>query len=358
MLRVLQPAQRQSSRCIGQATARFASTATAGAEVLSPAVAFLVGRKKIDQATVRRLPRSGPKNRLLKGDVLRFLANPSILDNVPEAPTAESSAETSVEESFIPAAYYGTRVNVNDLVTFVKNYNDQRKATLSVSDLFTRAAHLALQAVPEVNSHWVEGSNSKQALDATQILINRLSPFGVTRMVLKKAEDVGGVQINKSFKDEGSKVENAGPLFCIYDTVLSPFAEVSPYPSQKNPVILTIGSIRKEHRTPRGDDVLDFLTGPSNTTRSKQPPQANIVLDEVYQAKPSVPSAVVDDIDFLSKPPPSSFYTGSFSGECEPMVDYMVSVDLTVDARAVSQKSAQKFLATWEKILKSSKTLL
>ncbi|KAJ3169898.1 hypothetical protein HDU88_000540 [Geranomyces variabilis] len=365
--------------------ARAASTSTVGAEVLSPAVAFLVGVKRIDASIVRRLPRSGPKDRLLKGDVLRYLANPGILDNAPDAPGPAQSAGTAVEEAFIPAAYYSARVNVNDLVAFVKNYNDERRTTLTVSDFFTRAAYLALKVVPEASAHWVESSKTRASLEPTSIFLTRLSPFGVTaaRTIVANPDDVGAGKLAKTFVASSSSSPSS-PAFSVYDAVLSPFAELNPYPSTAEPVIFSIGSIAKERppraaaASARGLDALDILTGlPSQSSPSSissspsssasttpsanvkdQAPQANVVLKKLKTPSKQTSGVAVDEIDFLAKPSPSGFYTGSFASECEPHIDYIVPVDLTVDRRAVSAKAAGSFLKTWEKLLKTPKALL
>ncbi|KAJ3178967.1 hypothetical protein HDU87_003236 [Geranomyces variabilis] len=374
-----------ASCCPGSSThfaARAASTATSGAEVLSPAVAFLVGAKRIDASIVRRLPRSGPKHRLLKGDVLRYLANPTIVDNPPDGPGPATSAGTVVvEEAFIPAAYYSARVNVSDLVAFVKNYNDERRTTLTVSDFFTRAAYLALKAVPEASARWVESSNTRAALEPTSIFLTRLSPFGVTsaRTIVANPEDVGATKLAKTFVASLSSSPSS-PAFSVYDAVLSPFAELNPYPSTAEPVIFSIGPIAKERprrvvpASARSLDPLDVLAGlpskssPSSVSSSAptipsakakdQAPQANVVLQKLKTAPQQTSHSAVDEIDFLAKPSPSGFYTGSFASECEPHVDYIVPVDLTVDRRAVSAKAAGAFLKTWEKLLKTPKALL
>ncbi|KAI8822061.1 uncharacterized protein EV422DRAFT_566486 [Fimicolochytrium jonesii] len=351
----------RTSSPLSKCTARFASTSTSG-ETLSPAVAWLVGAKGIDSATVRRLPRSGPKNRLLKGDVLKYLANPSILDNAP-AGGAVFAVDGS-DEPLLPAAYYGSEVVVNDLVTFVKNYNDTYHAALSVSDLFTRAAHLALKAVPEVNAKWVEANQKKEVITEPRILITRLAPLGSARMLLEKPEDVGGVKLSKIFQDNLKAVEHPGTAFTIFDAVLSPLAEVTAYPTSRHPVNFTIGSIRKESQQKPSSSLndLDLIFGAPNKSSTKPsksgPPDATIVLESTKPKSKTATATSPSDIDFFAQPPPSSFYTGSFSGECEPRVDYVLDADLVVDERAVSAKVADKFLATWAKLLKNPKALL
>ncbi|KAJ3023667.1 Pyruvate dehydrogenase complex component E2 1 [Thoreauomyces humboldtii] len=357
-----------SFRALLPLSGRAASTSSAVAEVLSPAVAFLVGAKNIDEGTLKRLPRSGPKNNLLKGDVLRFLANPSILGQSVAAPegSRDTGSESNLAEEPVAAAYYGARVVVNDLVTFVKNYNDEYQASLSVSDLFTRATVLALQAVPEANAQWDASANAKKPLDSPQVLISRLSPLGSSRMLLAKSEKVGGVKINKMFKDDRQVASS--PIFSLYDAVLAPSVGVSPYPTATEPVILSLGSIRKAPSSgnvkgSRSDDLFDFLSSsvsskntPSTSSKSTSPPKANLVLESTK--KPQKPS-ITDDIDFLAAPPGgTSFYTGSASGECETGMEYALAVDLTVDKRVVDRRTAEKFLKVWEGSLAEPKALL
>ncbi|TPX68910.1 hypothetical protein SpCBS45565_g02853 [Spizellomyces sp. 'palustris'] len=341
-------------------SARAAST-VAGREVFSPAVAFLIDSNHIDIDTVRRLPRTGPRNRLLKGDVLRFLSDPSVLDqSVTTGHTQTSQGDALAEESpLVPPSYYGTDVVVNELVTFVKNFNDARTAKISISDLLTRALYLALQTVPEVNTRWNEQTQAAEPVEPVQVLINRLSPFGISRMVLRDAKEIGGVKLGKLFKDEGNSADSVRGLFSIYDAVLSPFTEIEPPLTSRQTALFNISPIRKVHRiedstiTSTSSDVLDYLAG----NLVSRAPQASVKWHP-DERSPSIRSRVRDEIDLLAQPGLSSFYTGSLDGECEPMVNYTLSVDLTVDTRAVSEKTAKKFLSVWQTLLKNPKALL
>lgn len=103
-------------------------------------------------------------------------------------------------------------------------------------------------------------------------------------------------------------------------------------------------------------DLIDFLAG---SIIVQSPPRASVVLDHVKPKNQRIGrSATQDELDIMAQPGPSSFYTGSFVGECEPMVDYVVAADLIVDSRAISGNAASKFLKTWSDLLKKPQALL
>ncbi|KAI8995998.1 hypothetical protein BC832DRAFT_567960 [Gaertneriomyces semiglobifer] len=317
-------------------TVRAASTvSSAQREVYSPAVASLIGRHQIREDVLANLPRSGPKNRLLKGDLLRFLADPSAVG-------------TAAMEEDIPTADYGKTITVNELVTYLKNYNDQKGTHISVSDLFARAAYLALAAVPEVNARWIQAKKAAELIPISELVLIRQSTLGVSTMTLKEPEDVGGAKIAKQFKDQGSSPNG---IFSIHDSVLSPFDGIPPSLTNES-ALLTIGPIEKIHRSTRRsssatDNVFSYLAGVPNP----RAPASTIELQK--NEKPSK----IDEIDILSQSA-AGFFTGSTAGECEPRVEYVVEVDLLVDSRAVSAKTSGAFLGTWEALLKEPSVLI
>ena len=62
------------------------SAAAAKARFLSPAVSFLVHANGILPNVIDSIPGTGPKGRLLKGDVLKFLVSGNRRENAPAKP--------------------------------------------------------------------------------------------------------------------------------------------------------------------------------------------------------------------------------------------------------------------------------
>lgn len=64
---------------------RFASTATSSStKSFLPSVSMLIERHNLEAAIVSKIPASGPKNNLLKGDILKFLKEGGSLQDIDE----------------------------------------------------------------------------------------------------------------------------------------------------------------------------------------------------------------------------------------------------------------------------------
>ncbi|KAJ3057458.1 Pyruvate dehydrogenase complex component E2 1 [Rhizophlyctis rosea] len=316
---------------------RSASTSAHGTEVFSPAVSFLLHSKHIPTDVIARIPRSGPKNRLLKGDVLKFLSDPSFADSV------GISAEE--EEVLTSLAYYSKEIIVNDALSLTKALNEGRNAGVTISDFFTRATSFALQTVPEVNARWNSNKKSREVLEESQISVSRVSPFGVSTALLEKHADLGAVKIAKTFKDQGEAARSARGAFSVYDHIQYPEGDITPYLSSSQTGILTIHPIRKisPSSSPAKSDIFDILVGSSTRSGHLAPPA-----EKPIAAKPASlkTSSRFDEIDFFAQPTRNSVQTGNEA--LDYTAKYIVKVDLTVDSRAVPAKVAEKFLKEFE----------
>ncbi|KAJ3040112.1 Pyruvate dehydrogenase complex component E2 1 [Rhizophlyctis rosea] len=319
---------------------RHASTSARGAEVFSPAVAFLVHSNHIGLDAIARIPRSGPKNRLLKGDVLKFLSDPE---------NAGSFGAVAVEEEVLTTlAYYSKEVIVNDVMALTKTLNETRGAGVSLSDFFTRATSFALQSVPKVNARWNSNKKAPEVIEESQISVSRASPFGVSSTLLKKHTEIGAVKIAKSFKDQGEAARTAQGAFSVYDLVQYQSGDLTPYLSSSQTGILTIHPICKiaPSSGPSTPDIFDILVGSAGKSGHLAPPAAKPVAAEVKSSSRSKASSKFDEIDFLARPAPNTVRTGN--EDVDYTAKYVVKVDLIVDSRAVPAKVAESFLKEWE----------
>ncbi|RKO91936.1 hypothetical protein BDK51DRAFT_33923 [Blyttiomyces helicus] len=327
------PSPRSALR-LATGAARAASTVTfPQGETLSPAVAFLVHKNHIEPAIYARIPRSGPKNRLLKGDVIRFLADPAVIDN--------ASATADVEASLVPQAYYGRDVVVTQLAELVRKLNESRHLGVSASDFFARAVVLALKAVPDASARWSETLDKKEIVASPSVSLSRASPLGVSSFLVKASDDIGAVKLSKAFKDQGLSARNAAAAFSVFDHVLSPFSESTPYLRSTHLGILAISGIRRTSRQAPAQvssfDLIDILAGPRPRVTAARP----------RTAPTHAPSN--DPIDILARPTRGAFDTGS--DVFDPAADYVVRVDLVTDPRAVTAKVAEKFLSEFEVLI-------
>ncbi|XP_048583195.1 pyruvate dehydrogenase protein X component, mitochondrial isoform X2 [Nematostella vectensis] len=164
----------------------------------SPAVRYMLETNKIDSSAI---PATGPHGRLLKGDILRFLAQggsaetaskppppPTQVSVHPpqgQAPPVVSSARKAVPQPVTPATpspgtftdvpntemrreiakrllkskttiphVYASTDCVMDNLLQLKSHLKERGLTVSVNDLLVKVAAVCLRKVPEMNAVW------------------------------------------------------------------------------------------------------------------------------------------------------------------------------------------------------------
>ncbi|KAI9097392.1 hypothetical protein DFS34DRAFT_594053 [Phlyctochytrium arcticum] len=347
LLPVLRRSLRSPRAGLKPASRSASSVASSSQAVLSPAVAFLVGRNRIDAKTLERVPRSGPKNRILKGDIIHFLASPSSAQSVSPINLDPHAAEAHQ----IYHLTYSANIVINELVTFVKNHNDESRSTVSVSDMIARASYIAAQET------FGDATGAAKGL-----LISRSSPVGNSHMLYTEPEEVGALKISKTFKDhsksalqdQGHGVTTSSALIQLQDDILSPQTDGKYDIGSSQPIILTTNAIRKENPSVSRDfDDIDLLSGQDLSQSSASSSQPTVVLNELKGTS----TQTLDEIDLLADSSVPGFYTGQM-GECEPKVSYTASLELAVDRDRVHSKAARKFLITLEMLLKNPKKLL
>lgn len=165
-------ARRQQPTRVYSASRRLASTSTQTqnpAYPLYPSVIQLLHEKGIPESDISKIPASGPKGRLLKGDVLAYLGSipadyPSTqaaridklahldLSNIKIAPPPAPKPEPKVEEKAVPAPPPMTSValsiSLSAVLSVQKKIKESLGITVPLSEFLARATDLANEDLP------------------------------------------------------------------------------------------------------------------------------------------------------------------------------------------------------------------
>lgn len=140
---------------------------------LYPSVAQLLREKGIPQSDVPKIPASGPKGRLLKGDVLAYIGKipaeyPSTqaatlsklsqldLSNIKIAPVSAPAAPAAVEEAVaapIPMASVAISISLAAVLSAQKKLQDNLGVTVPLSRFLAMATDLANDDLPRLANH-------------------------------------------------------------------------------------------------------------------------------------------------------------------------------------------------------------
>ncbi|KAL6072430.1 Acetyltransferase component of pyruvate dehydrogenase complex [Balamuthia mandrillaris] len=206
----------------------------------SPAVQTLLHLHHIADAS--RIPATGPKGRLLKGDVLAFLSSPSSAsvssaasasslaaaakkDTKTAAPSGISSSSAyddlpnsnmrkviakrlSESKRTVPHLYINAECNIDRLVQARKVLIEQAGIKVSVNDFIIKAFALALRQVPEANASWIEPSTGNGNADgairrhqSVDISVAVATEGGLITPIVRQADSKGLLQISKEVQE-------------------------------------------------------------------------------------------------------------------------------------------------------------
>lgn len=186
-----------------------------------PSVAHLIRTHRLSPDTVQSIPRtglslsiklrvlnslSGPKNRLLKGDVLAYLANPDAAISAASASDVRfiySQRFLSHWQS-ISTSYFERFVPVDALYTISKAKN------VKFNDAVIKAIAATLTSLPErkclpftlLIAHQVLVTGSQD-----QVSVTRVTGFGTFGSTINKVSTVKAAKISDSFKKINSVSE-------------------------------------------------------------------------------------------------------------------------------------------------------
>ncbi|KAJ3088207.1 hypothetical protein HK102_009298 [Quaeritorhiza haematococci] len=355
-----------------------AAAIAAAPEVFFPSVLRLIRDNHIPDETVQRIPRSGPKNRLLKGDVLRYLSDPNVLSDTPLAPSPAATESISLEETGIPHAYYSKVVDLEQLTTFLNG-----KQGVAINDVFVRATALAINAVPQVNVQWKESKSGPEVPSLVTMYVARSSPSGLSAATVENPISVKASKVSGSLKPSLYIQPTGDGVFCLYDQTLHPTIPIlSPQITAGTTTsILHIsqlesrGGVRSpSQRTMKELSLFDFLGGvenkPASVAISTKRAAVMDILDELgggSKAGKSTSRArsapkTASNVEAAPQKPASP------SSSTNPFADFLphtlsgakqsVNLELVVDSRAVSSSIAHKFLAVWSKLIAEPAKLL
>ncbi|KAJ3125041.1 hypothetical protein HK098_000647 [Nowakowskiella sp. JEL0407] len=239
---------------------RQSSTATAASEVFFPSVLRLIHNNKIPSDVVSLIPRTGPKKRLLKGDVLAFLSDPSIL--------GQTGISTELSDDWVPSvpAYYSIQVPASSLLSFASQKG------LSYQDVLVQAVAASISEVPELSGK----------APISTLTTYRLGSNGVSFASFNDLTKITPSLVSKSLKAGSVPLLSEGE-FSIYDQTSSESKELSAILSPSQTGIIIFDAII----APLNVSDLLFQT----STQTVNPP------------KPAVKAAPVDDLDFFATSP-------------------------------------------------------
>ncbi|KAI8806933.1 hypothetical protein BJ742DRAFT_347695 [Cladochytrium replicatum] len=288
-------------------------------EIFFPSVLNLIHVHRIPLDVVSTIRRTGPKNRLLKGDVLAFLEGPKNWEPLPE-PVRES-----LPISLPEPAYFSAIISLDA----INKYSSSLKSNgIFISDLFVKATALALVEVPEVLQYFnaSEGKSVKQSNPSLSTIRLAAGTAAVASFTGELAE-IATTSIGKSFKTLDQLPVLSKNAFSVFDQSASPNPLLTPIISPNQCGILVIDALSTPSTVSTPD--IDFFFGKSSP---KNP-------------VPSVPSGSrksFDDLDFLGGATSAAVQVGG------------VEIELVVDRRAVNPATANKFLNVWKSLVEKT----
>ncbi|KAG0028626.1 hypothetical protein BGZ81_004558 [Podila clonocystis] len=359
---------------------------TPSSKLVSPAVAHLLLKHHITDVT--KIPSTGPKGRVLKGDVLAFLglikARPAPEPTIPQpkslppaqpvTPSSSASAPSgaaytdspastmrkviasrlSESKSNLPHSYVSRDIVIDNMMKLRRLLADELEVKVSVNDFLIKAASLALRDIPESNVQFGSGDNTKQ-LQNIDISVAVATPTGLITPIVKGADTRGVQSISQVVKELADKAkkgklkpeEYQGGSFSISNLGMFGVTSFTAIINNPQAAILAVGGARtvlKPSSVEEADfvsdaEVFDYLGGQTKKTSSSSPKKTN---------------ADLDLIDFLGGNAPakkSSSTSNSALGDevlrrLRPALEksQVVNVTLSIDERVIDSETAGKFL--------------
>ncbi|KAJ1909080.1 hypothetical protein IWQ60_011368 [Tieghemiomyces parasiticus] len=378
-----------------------ASTQKANLDLpLSPAVGHLLELYELKPAQIGQA--SGPKGRLLKGDVLRYLATQNITkppskqaptpvtSGKSSGPAQSSTAAGSPAKSSTPAAAHGasyTDIPLSNMRRIIASRLTESKATVphsyikqdltmdkllqlrqhlkatsdvrvSVNDFIIRAAALALRDTPEANVRFNPDASTDEV--ATQqptvdISVAVATPAGLITPIIKHADQKGIATISAEMKALADRArlnklkpdEYQGGTFSISNLGMFGVNDFTAVINPPQACILAVGGTRQvaspAAQAKAMDDTLDYLISGKATAPAPAVPAAPIESGTSTIPTPIVASSTpVDLIDVLAGKAPLP--SPALPASADLSVKNLMTVSLSIDERAVDAVSATKFL--------------
>ncbi|GJJ72663.1 hypothetical protein EMPS_05021 [Entomortierella parvispora] len=380
------------------------TASTSSSNLLSPAVAHLLLQNHITDVT--KVPATGPKGRVLKGDVLAFLgkikARPAPEPTIPQpktlspaapakgaaapapapgaaftdAPTSNMrkviASRLSESKTTIPHSYVTRDIVIDNMMKLRRALADEFEVKVSVNDFIIKAASLALRDVPESNVQFASGDNTKQ-LKNIDISVAVATPTGLITPIIKGADGRGIQSVSLAMRELADKAkknklkpeEYQGGSFSVSNLGMFGVSNFTAIINLPQSSILAVGGARtvlkpsavEETDFVADSEIFDYLGGQSKKISSSSSPQKKTSNDDL------------DLIDFLggNKPLKKKSTSSSESAlgdevlrRLRPTLEQsqVVSVTLSIDERVVDTEVAGRFLGRLSYYVENPETMI
>lgn len=221
---------------------------------LSPAVGFLINTYHVDPISIIG---TGPSGRILKGDVLKALANNTAKIIEPKAPSVSTvtatgtpakaspdiqfeqrsigrglrefvdiphtnirkaiASQVSQSKSTIPHNYTAGKIRMDSLLQLRESLRIGDQEPPSIDDFIIKAVALACRTNPGINSIYDSATQTTKSCDTIDIGVAVATDTGFITPILEKADTLRITQISTKVKDMVTKVQTGEtqPEECI-----------------------------------------------------------------------------------------------------------------------------------------------
>ncbi|KAJ9068370.1 hypothetical protein DSO57_1029328 [Entomophthora muscae] len=345
----------------------------------SPAVSHLLSNYVIKD--VADIPATGPRGRLLKGDVLAYIATKNIPRAQQSAPTPKAAPKETLQpssgytdipttsmrriiaqrlgesKSTVPHSYTSRDISmgaVNKLRQTLKNEYDIK---VSVNDFVIRACALALRDVPEANVRYnPKLDDGVEKVKDIDISVAVATPTGLITPIVKNADQKGLKIISAEIKDLAARAkinklkpnEYQGGSFSISNLGMLGIKHFTAIINPPQACILAV-SAGHDVLTPvsPSNNPLDELMGlgqPEVISALSQPPTTSTI----------TPSQSADILDELMAPSPKKGANLPSSIQ----IQNIMTVTLSSDERVVDGQIAAQLLNRVEHYLSSPQNMI
>jgi len=238
------------------------STSTSGRVFASPLAKKIAEEKGINLAQVKG---TGENGRVVKADVENFV--PSAASSGAAVTPFVAAGEESFEEiensqmrkaiarglsksKFnAPHYYLNVEFNMENMMSFRKQFNQQDGIKVSYNDMIIKAVALALKKHPQVNSQWFD--DRMKINHHVHIGVAVAVPDGLVVPVVNFANEKSLPQINAEVKELAGKARNKkltlpemeGSTFTISNLGMFGITDFTSIINQPNSAILSVGAI-------------------------------------------------------------------------------------------------------------------
>lgn len=209
------------------ATPAFVPKVTSSGKVRlqAPAARNLLSHYGID---VSSLSASGPKDTLLKEDVLNYIMQNNLKPKSESfgSPATQSKKQKTkftdleltnmrkiiakrltLSKTTIPHSYMTVECNMDE-VSRIRQELKSRNVKVSVNDFIIKAAAVSLYKCPQVNVRWNEQQETIEAVQGVDISIAVATPNGLITPIIKNADSLSVEGIAKSVKELSTKARD------------------------------------------------------------------------------------------------------------------------------------------------------